>query len=456
MAVPRESILVSTGKEEMDKPHSTENKSNVINPLLPVMDVLGGEDPEVICKRYNISPEELNRRLDGYQKSLRQMAVSEEFSVNRVGRNEPCPCGSGKKYKKCCLSQYDEARQHIPANELHRLEERVKRREAVEKDITRGFELLISKDFEKAMKLASTLLETCPEDDRIHDIQVNACMATGDYEKAFKICRRRWQVAVEESEHHRAKGSYKRAGEDGQELVHFYSPSSWLEKFWMAQRARSYAAELPRGDDVEMEKLVGKLDIANDLKRFPERQEKGFELRRKALEPVLAELGAAGTMAIPYLLPLTFNFSWATLFVPDLLAGYGTDDCIRLLAELSMFRLPLFSRKCLENLESMGPRVIPHVEGVLQRDSAFDELKIGLISLLGHFSGPESLAVLTRWADHDNLIIVHWVANAMERHGDPEARPYLEKARARLEVAEEKSEIAGAIQALAGEQGKSP
>jgi preprotein translocase subunit SecA len=25
------------------------------------------------------------------------MAVS-----NKVGRNDPCPCGSGKKYKKCC------------------------------------------------------------------------------------------------------------------------------------------------------------------------------------------------------------------------------------------------------------------------------------------------------------------------------------------------------------------
>ena len=23
-------------------------------------------------------------------------------SQNKVGRNEPCPCGSGKKYKKCC------------------------------------------------------------------------------------------------------------------------------------------------------------------------------------------------------------------------------------------------------------------------------------------------------------------------------------------------------------------
>jgi uncharacterized protein YecA (UPF0149 family) len=21
----------------------------------------------------------------------------------RAGRNDPCPCGSGKKYKKCCL-----------------------------------------------------------------------------------------------------------------------------------------------------------------------------------------------------------------------------------------------------------------------------------------------------------------------------------------------------------------
>lgn len=22
---------------------------------------------------------------------------------SKVGRNEPCPCGSGKKYKKCCI-----------------------------------------------------------------------------------------------------------------------------------------------------------------------------------------------------------------------------------------------------------------------------------------------------------------------------------------------------------------
>ncbi|MEN9576510.1 MAG: hypothetical protein RL514_4365 [Verrucomicrobiota bacterium] len=33
-------------------------------------------------------------------------------SVARVGRNEPCPCGSGKKYKHCCIAK-DEERLHF-------------------------------------------------------------------------------------------------------------------------------------------------------------------------------------------------------------------------------------------------------------------------------------------------------------------------------------------------------
>src|SRR5271157_6033733 len=27
----------------------------------------------------------------------------------KTGRNDPCPCGSGKKYKKCCLAKDQEA-----------------------------------------------------------------------------------------------------------------------------------------------------------------------------------------------------------------------------------------------------------------------------------------------------------------------------------------------------------
>lgn len=27
--------------------------------------------------------------------------------TSRIGRNEPCPCGSGKKYERCCLHQHE-------------------------------------------------------------------------------------------------------------------------------------------------------------------------------------------------------------------------------------------------------------------------------------------------------------------------------------------------------------
>jgi preprotein translocase subunit SecA len=32
--------------------------------------------------------------------------VSPQSKKSKVGRNDPCPCGSGKKYKKCCYPKY--------------------------------------------------------------------------------------------------------------------------------------------------------------------------------------------------------------------------------------------------------------------------------------------------------------------------------------------------------------
>jgi len=29
--------------------------------------------------------------------------IKTKIAEKKVGRNEPCPCGSGKKYKKCCV-----------------------------------------------------------------------------------------------------------------------------------------------------------------------------------------------------------------------------------------------------------------------------------------------------------------------------------------------------------------
>ncbi len=30
------------------------------------------------------------------------------MNVNNIGRNDPCPCGSGKKFKKCCMNKPDQ------------------------------------------------------------------------------------------------------------------------------------------------------------------------------------------------------------------------------------------------------------------------------------------------------------------------------------------------------------
>ena len=34
----------------------------------------------------------------------REHALDIETQEAKIGRNDPCPCGSGKKYKKCCLN----------------------------------------------------------------------------------------------------------------------------------------------------------------------------------------------------------------------------------------------------------------------------------------------------------------------------------------------------------------
>lgn len=44
--------------------------------------------------------EEINKGLSSYNNRTKKPSVSVEST--KVGRNDPCPCGSGKKYKKCC------------------------------------------------------------------------------------------------------------------------------------------------------------------------------------------------------------------------------------------------------------------------------------------------------------------------------------------------------------------
>ena len=64
---------------------------------------LGGRNPFASKnkeKEHLHTPEEKHSE-EGAKESHPEITV---HAGPKVGRNDPCPCGSGKKYKKCCLN----------------------------------------------------------------------------------------------------------------------------------------------------------------------------------------------------------------------------------------------------------------------------------------------------------------------------------------------------------------
>jgi preprotein translocase subunit SecA len=57
------------------------------------------DDPNNFYKTSNIVGHSLRNKEDKFGKEARITG----YSQKKVGRNDPCPCGSSKKYKKCCL-----------------------------------------------------------------------------------------------------------------------------------------------------------------------------------------------------------------------------------------------------------------------------------------------------------------------------------------------------------------
>lgn len=45
--------------------------------------------------------DELNKQMDA---RLEQLPNERLVRRVKVGRNDPCPCGSGRKFKKCCIT----------------------------------------------------------------------------------------------------------------------------------------------------------------------------------------------------------------------------------------------------------------------------------------------------------------------------------------------------------------
>jgi preprotein translocase subunit SecA len=77
-------------------------KSDVVERLFKVQ-IKSDDDVEEIAPEPHVEEVTLSR---GEEAGEEEKEEKKEKPVTRhgakVGRNDPCPCGSGKKYKKCC------------------------------------------------------------------------------------------------------------------------------------------------------------------------------------------------------------------------------------------------------------------------------------------------------------------------------------------------------------------
>ena len=401
--------------------------------LNPVLELLQGGDPDVIALKAGINKEQLFRmRDDLLAQAERKRAELTDVPSEKIGRNEPCPCGSGKKYKHCCLEKQEAARQAKDPEQAENLRAKEREQKQLIKHIEKAFGLLSSRKYAEAIRLALNLISNYPNEDRLHDIVATCHLYAGECEEAIEICRRRLEVARSEKDYFTEHGRYRDAEIDKPALSYYYPPLTWLQKYWIALKAKDYRDSYPIAEKPRINALIKKLQTADDTNQFPEKHSNGLELRKNALKETLDQLKTIGPEIIPYLLPLACKYSWAGIFVPEILSSYKTDMASRALIDISMFGFAYASGASLHYLEKLGEAVIPYIEEAFSRDKAFDPIKTGILSVLGNIRVLASYELLLRLLEHESSHIVNWAGDALGNFNNLEALPAMVDANQRI------------------------
>jgi preprotein translocase subunit SecA len=75
-------------------------------------EMLNGIDESIVNRFFKVRlvrREDVQRGIESKENDNRPGKVGKQRTITKgkkVGRNDPCPCGSGKKYKKCCYPKY--------------------------------------------------------------------------------------------------------------------------------------------------------------------------------------------------------------------------------------------------------------------------------------------------------------------------------------------------------------
>ena len=102
--------------------------------------------------------------------------------MTKISRNAPCPCGSGKKYKKCCASREEP----IPPREAVSLGELQVEVEELDSLSNSVIDLINSGDLDRAQKVCYELLERYPDQVDGFDRLAMVYEAKGNKKKALE------------------------------------------------------------------------------------------------------------------------------------------------------------------------------------------------------------------------------------------------------------------------------
>jgi tetratricopeptide (TPR) repeat protein len=401
--------------------------------LEPVLELLQGGDPDVIACKAGIAKERLFRIRDDLLAQVEhERTNAADGPSKKIGRNAPCPCGSGKKYKHCCLVRDEAAWCAQPGVNTEDRRTSTAEQAQLIKRIEGAFDLLSSGRYAEARNQASRLIKRYPNEDRLHDILATAHLYAGEHEAAIDICRQRLAVAELEKSYFIEHGHYRDAEIHQPAVAYIYPPLTWVQKYWIALKAGDYQALYPASENAAISGLVRKLKTADDVNRFPAKHTQGLELRRNGLKETLEKLKTIGPEAIPYLLPLAVKYSWTGLLVPEILAVYPTDSAIRALIDISMFGFAYASGASLHYLEKRGEAVIAHIREAFSRDKEFDPIKTGIVSVLGNIRAPAAYETLLGLLEHESPHIVNWAGDALGKYNDVEALPAMVAASERI------------------------
>lgn len=126
--------------------------------------------------------------------------------MEKVGRNEACPCGSGKKFKRCCLEQVEkEARIEALTVVRDRLSAERERREMLEAKLTeaRGAELA------EVGRLSDAVLGLI-KSGRVDEAEASARQLVADFPDDTTAIERLGQVYEAKGQHQAASDEYRR------------------------------------------------------------------------------------------------------------------------------------------------------------------------------------------------------------------------------------------------------